>query len=513
MTTYSSDNKRIARNTILLYIRMIIVMIVTLFTSRIVLDLLGAEDYGINNIINGVIILFSFLNTALLTATQRFLNYYIGKGNTEKVNTVFCMSMNTYIILSIVVLVLGETIGLWFVNTKLNIPESRMYAAQWVYQFTLIQFILNLLRVPYNASIIAYEKMDFYAYISLFEVFAKLIICYILYIVSFDKLITISVLHTIIQFSTLVFYYIYCKKAFVTTKYRLFWESKMFKKIFGFSGWSLFGSLANLSAQQGLNILLNIFYGVTVNAAAGIANQVTHAVNGFVSNFQMAYSPQIIKSYASEEYKRFYGLIIKTSKFSFYLMALFAFPLIICTNEVLEIWLVDVPEYTAIFCKLILVFLLMDAYMMPMVFAVQATGSIRNYQIIMSLIIFLNFPIAYFGLKTGMPPYCVWFARILINAILFGARLVYLYKHLEFPVSSYLKHSLVPVLVVSCCVIPLPMYVHLHITNTWLNVIFVCLSFFICYAFFVYTFGFSKTEKDTIIQAISNRFHYKLKKS
>ena len=505
---YSTNNKRIAKNTILLYVRMIVVMAVTIYTSRIVLDLLGAEDYGINNIISGVIVLFSFLNTALLTATQRFLNFYIGTGEDKKVNTVFCMSMNTYLILSVIVLLLGETIGLWFVNTQLNIPENRIYAAQWVYQLTLFQFVFNLIKIPYNASIISYERMDFYAYLSLFEVFAKLITCYVLYVTTFDRLITISILHSMIPVVILIIYYIYCNRTFKTTRYRPFWDNNVFKDIFSFSGWTLFGSLANLSAQQGLNILLNIFYGVTVNAAAGIANQVTHAVNNLVSNFQMAYNPQITKAYASNEMERLNNLIIQTSKFAYFLMAIIALPLLICIDGILDIWLVDVPQYTNIFCQLILLFLLMDAVMMPMVFAVQATGKIRNYQLIMSGVIFLNFPAAYYLLKIGMPPYCVWYVRIVVNCIVFFVRVIYLNKAISFPVLDYIKKAIAPIIFVTVLSLPFPISLNFILPQTDLHYLAICLMTVITTILCIYYVGLSKSERDMVKATLARKIPF-----
>ena len=245
MSTDSANNKRIAKNTLFLYVRMFVMMLTALFTSRIVLDVLGAADYGLNNVIGGVVVLFSFLNSALLSATQRFLNFHLGRKDFKQTNVVFCMSVNTYLLLSLLVIVLGETVGLWFVNTQLNIPPERMYAAQWVYQFTLIQFIISLLRVPYNASIIAYERMNFYAYLSLIEVVVKLLVVYLLYITTFDKLIFYSFLYTIVPFVITYIYKVYCNKHFEITRYRVFWDKNAFKDMFSFSSWSLFGSLAN----------------------------------------------------------------------------------------------------------------------------------------------------------------------------------------------------------------------------------------------------------------------------
>lgn len=491
----SDNNKRIAKNTLFLYLRMFVMMLTALFTSRIVLDVLGAADYGLNNIIGGVVVLFSFLNSALLSATQRFLNFHLGRQDYKQTNVVFCMSMNTYLLLSIVVVVLGETVGLWFVNTQLNIPSERMYAAQWVYQFTLIQFVINLLRVPYNASIIAYEKMNFYAYVSLVEVIAKLLVVYLLYIATFDKLIFYSFLYTIVPLIVAFIYKIYCNRNFDTTKYKRIWDRIAFKEMFSFSGWSLFGSLANLAAQQGLNILINIFYGVTVNAAAGIANQVSTNVYGFISNFQTAFQPQIVKTYAAKEVERFHKLIFQTSKFSYFMVLVLVLPILFTIDGILDIWLKEVPKYTAIFCRLILVFLSIEAITAPLWMSVQATGKIRNYQILVASLIFLNFPVAYIVLKLGMPVYSVWVIRIIVNIVVMIARYIYMKKKLNFPLLSYLKAVIAPILSVTFVAIPIPLILNYMIHGFWQNMIIVGIATFALTILDVYFVGMNKHEK------------------
>lgn len=496
--TYS--NKLIAKNTMYLYIRMIVIMVVTLFTSRIVLDALGAQDYGINDIINGVVILFSFLNTALLTGTQRFLNFYLGKNDLKKVNSVFCMSMNTYIILCGIILFVGETLGLWFVSSKLNIPQDRHEAALWVYQFTLLQFVISFIRIPYNATIIAYEKMNFYAYISLVEVAAKLIVAYSIYITSYDKLIIFSLLNTIVSIIILLAYKFYSNKNYIVSKFKLFWDKTIFKEIFSFSGWSLFGSMANLTAQQGLNILLNLFYGVTLNAAAGIANQVSSAVNGFVSNFQMAYQPQITKSYAANDIHRFNNLIFQTSRHSFYLMFVIIVPLSVALDTILDLWLVTIPEYTSIFCRLILIFLCMDAFTMPIVFGVQATGKIRNYQILMAVLILLNFPFAWLVLHAGFPPYSIWLVRIGVNVLVIAARYIYMWKENKFPILNFAKDSLMPVCLVIVVSIPLPLCLKFFLETSLLNDIIVCIISLFTTALAVLFVGITKNERMLVLQ-------------
>ena len=498
MSSQSNNNKRIAKNTLFLYIRMFVMMLTALFTSRIVLDVLGATDYGLNNVISGVVVLFSFLNSALLSATQRFLNFHLGRKDYKQTNVVFCMSMNTYILLSVLVVVLGETVGLWFVNTQLNIPSERMYAAHWVYQFTLVQFVISLLRVPYNASIIAYERMNFYAYISLVEVVTKLMVVYLLYITTFDKLIFYSFLYTIVPFIVVIIYKVYCNRNFEITKYKAIWDKVAFKEMFSFSGWSLFGSLANLAAQQGLNILINIFYGVTVNAAAGIANQVANNVYGFISNFQTAFQPQIVKTYAAKEVERFYKLIFQTSKFSYFMVIVLVLPILFTIDGILEIWLKEVPEYTAIFCRLILIYLSMEAISAPLWMSVQATGKIRNYQILMAVFIFMNFPLAYIVLKLGLPVYSVWFVRIFVNVATITARCIYMKTKLDFPILPFFRKVLVPIFLVTVIALPVPAILNYLISGFWTNLLIVGFVTLFLTALDVYFVGMSVHERDMV---------------
>lgn len=497
MSNQSSDNnKRIAKNTLFLYMRMFVMMLTALFTSRIVLDVLGAADYGLNNVIGGVVVLFSFLNSAQLSATQRFLNFHLGRKDYKQTNVVFCMSLNTYMLLSVLVIILGETVGLWFVNTQLNIPPERMYAAQWVYQFTLVQFVINLLRISYNASIIAYERMNFFAYVSLVEVISKLLVVYLLYITTFDKLIFYSFLYTVVPLVITIVYKLYCNRNFDTTKYKAIWDKKTFKKMFCFSSWSLFGSLANLAAQQGLNILINIFYGVTVNAAAGIANQVSNNVYGFISNFQTAFQPQIVKTYAAKEVERFHKLIFQTSKFSYFMVIVLVLPILFTIDGILEIWLTEVPEFTAIFCRLILIFFSIEAITAPLWMSIQATGKIRNYQILMASLVFLNFPIAYIVLKVGLPVYTVWIVRIIVNLVTMAARCIYMKKKLEFPLLPYLRNVMLPIVTVTIVALPIPIILHYMVSGFWANLLIVGFVTLIVTMIDVYFVGMNAHEKD-----------------
>lgn len=505
MTDTIGNNKRIAKNTLLLYVRMFVMMFTALFTSRIVLQVLGETDYGIYNIIGGVVVLFSFLNSALLSATQRFLNFYLGKKDEETTHKVFCMSMNSYIILSLIFIVLGETIGLWFVNTQLNIPAERMYAAHWVYQFSLMTFIVNLIRVPYNATIIAYERMDFYAYLSLGEVILKLLVVYLLYITIYDKLILYALLYLLVPVIITWIYKVYCNRSFKISHYKRFWNKDMFRQLFSFSGWSLFGSLANLAASQGLNIFVNIFYGVTVNTALGIANQVSNNVYNFISNFQMAFNPQIVKSYAAGETGHLYNLMFSASKISYFLLLVIALPVVLNIDLFLDLWLVNVPLYTNIFTQLILGFFLIESLSSPLWMFVQATGKIKHYQIIMGTLIFLNFPLIYLALKLNFPVYYVWVIRIIVNILVFLVRCIYMQTKYHFPIKQYFLKVIVPVITVTIVTIPFSLLVKNLIVGYWIRFIISCFFSIGFTLLIIYRLGLNSKEKSFVLETIRKR--------
>ena len=361
----SENNKRIAKNTLMLYVRMMLIMLVSLYTSRVILKTLGIENFGIYNIVGGIVVLFSFINNAMVSSTQRYLNYELGRQNLDEAKKIFSASLTIHFIIAGIIIFLSETIGLWFLNKYINIPEGRIVAANWVYQFSILTFAVNIIRTPYNASIIAYERMSFYAYISIIEVVLKLIIVYAIVIFA-DRLIAYSVLVFIVAILILICYIIFCLSKFPICKYKYEYNKLRYASLLNFSGWSMFGALANTGAQQGINILLNMFFGVTVNAAMGIAHQVNSALYSFVSNFQTAFNPQIIKSYAANDRSYFFSLILHTSRYSFYLLLILAFPVILCCQEILQIWLVDVPEHAVAFCQLVIIFSLIDAWQGPL---------------------------------------------------------------------------------------------------------------------------------------------------
>ena len=502
MSETSVNNKRIVKNTIYLYIRMFVILFVSLYTSRVILQVVGASDYGIYNLIAGVVVLFSFINGALTSATQRYLNFYIGKHDEQNTHNVFCMSMNIYMALAIVFFVLAETIGLWFVNSQLNIPENRMNAANWVYQFTVFSFMINLIRIPYNATLIAYEKMDFYAYLSLFDVAIKLVIVYLLYISPVDKLVAYGFLYMLTDMIGNVIYHAYCKRRFAIATYQYMWKKDMFKHLLSFSSWSLLGNASSVFVQQGLNILVNVFYGVTLNAALGIANQVAGKVTQFFSNFQTAFNPQIVKYYAEGEMNEFFKLIFRSSRFSYYLMLIVSLPLMLKIDVILGIWLVDVPEYTGIFCQLILIFYLIEALTGPLWMSVQATGDIKLYQILISVVNIINIPLIYFSLKLGYPVWAVWIIRIVVDLIIYIVRCFYLNKRLKMSLSLYYKEVVQPVLLVTLLALPIPFIIERTVSGNHINFILSIVVSILCPCVMTFYFGLKRRERERLSSLI-----------
>ena len=494
MAYMSVKNKRIAKNTFTLYVRMLFMMFVSLYTSRIVLSALGVEDYGIYNIVGGIVVLFSFINNAMTSSTQRFLNYEIGHGNIVEARRIFAASLNIYLLIAVLFVALAETIGLWFLNHFINFPVSRCSAANWVYQATIVTTVLSIIRMPYNAAIIAYERMSFYAYTSIAEAVLKLGIVYLLYYFS-DKLIAYAWLMTLLSLLSLLLYILFACKSFEICRHHTFaYNHKRYVTLISFSGWTLFGSIANVGASQGLNILLNVFWGVSVNAAMGIANQVNGAINQFVGNFQTAFNPQIIKSYAAGEKERFIALILNTSKYSYYLLFLIALPCFMCCNELLHLWLTEVPLHAVSFCRLLILFSLIDAIQGPLWISVQAVGKIRNYQLLMSSMIFLNLPIVYGVLSLGVAAEMALVVRVVINVVIGVVRVFYLKRLYAFPVRRYLKEVVGLCLGVSIISLVFPFFLYAY-TEGVIRLVLVTMLCVLCTFVTIYKIGLSNSEK------------------
>ena len=506
MEDNSQNNKRIAKNTLMLYVRMFLIMIVSLYTSRIILQALGIEDFGLYNVVGGVVVLFTFLNNAMVTSTQRFLNYEIGRHNLDEAQKVFSASLNIHTIIAGAFLLLAETVGLWFLNRYIQIPEGREVTANWVYQFSIIVSILNIIRSPYNAVIIAHEHMSFYAYVSIIEIILKLAIVYMVYLFA-DRLIAYAFMIMIVTLIILGAYYVFCKKNYAICKYKLEYDRKRYMALASFSGWSLFGSLANIGASQGINIILNMFFGVAVNAAMGIANQVNAAVYQFLSSFQTAFNPQIIKSYAVGDRTYFISLIMNTSRYSFLLLFLLALPIYICCPEILSIWLGAVPEYAVEFCRLMLLFLLIEAVQGPLWVSVQATGKIRNYQILMSILTLLNLPITYVLLVFFENPEIALIVRLTVNLIIAVARVIYLNHLYDFPIGRYLNDVIVKCLIVVTISYPVPYLIHRIMGTTIIDTIVNIFLALVCAIVVIALVGLRSNERVLIISKMKQIFY------
>lgn len=502
MTIASENNKRIAKNVFFLYIRIIVIMLVQLYTSRIILESLGIEDYGIYNIVGAVVISLSFITGPLSAATQRFLNYELGKKNIEGLNEVFNTSLYIYFILSVIILIGGESIGLWFLNYQLEIPAERVYAANWVFQCSLITFVLNILNIPFNSLIIAYEKMSFYAYISIFEAIAKLSIAYFLIFTTNDKLILYGLLVMIVAFFITSIYKIYCNKYLPNLKIRIAKSNQKIKQLLSFSGWSLWGAMANMSAEQGINLLLNIFFGVTINAATGIANQIAAAINQFVTNLQTAFNPSIIKNYAQGNKDILHNLVCRSSKFSFIMLFMITCPILYNTEYLLYLWLGKcIPTYAPIFCQLMIVSLLIDSLAAPLWASVNATGKIKYYQLCISLSIFSNIIISYIFLKAGYPPSIVFIIKGVVTVCNFCIRLFFAKKLIKLSVIYYFKKALCRIVCVCSLIFILFSVIDIY-DEGWSRLIQTTLLFFVTYLPLIYYIGLTKTERIFIKQKL-----------
>lgn len=509
MMNNTSSNKRIVKNSLLLYIRMFILVIISLYTSRIVLKTLGVEDFGINNVVGGVITFLGFLTGSLAGASSRFITFAIGKGNLKELKNIFNNIVLIHILFSIVVLIIGETIGLWFVTTQLNIPSGREHAAMWVYQLSILTSIGSLISSPYNAAIIAHEKMSAFAYLTLGDAILKLLAVFLLVYTPFDKLIFYAAYICLIQLFDFIIYIIYCNKKFEETKGLTFknTDKHLFKEIFRYAGWTMNGSLAVFGYTQGLNILLNIFFNPVVNAARGIAVQVQNIVNNFCINFQMAINPQLTKSYAAGELKRMHELIIASSKYSFFLMLFICLPLAIEANTVLGWWLGEYPAHSVSFLRLILGASILYCFANPIITAVHATGRIKWFQIYEGTSLLLIVPVAYIALKFfNVPPESVFIIHIIIEIITQGIRLKIVLPMIGMDIKEYSRKVIFPVLKVALIspIVPIIAYHYIAVSKI-MEFLILGITCVITVTLCTFYCGCSKKEKDFVISKIKNR--------
>jgi O-antigen/teichoic acid export membrane protein len=451
----NNDNKRVARNTLLLYVRTLLVMLVTLYTSRVVLSILGAEDFGIYDVTASVVALFAFINAAMASSTQRYLNYELGKGAAGRLKTVFSTSILIHAAISLLILIIGETVGLWFLQHKMIFPAGRTFAAFWVYQLSVFSSVVNFLGIPYYSVIIAYEKMSAFAYISLFEALGKLTTVFLLYWAPCDKLIVYALFGCIIQLLVRLIYYGYCRKNFAEARFSIVWDRKLFRNMLSFCGWNLFGNIAQICLLQGTNVLLNLFFNPVVNAAKGISAQVQMALMQLCQNFQVALNPQLVRSYAENKLPRTRRLIFFSSRISFYLLLLLSLPVLMETEQLLRLWLRNVPEYSAVFVRLSVVVAMFQTLANPLVMGNAATGNVRTLMITVGLLFWAVIPLSYLGLKLGGAPTTVFTVQIGLMLAAHAIRIKIVGKQLNFSFPDYCRGALNKIaLVLILCLIP-----------------------------------------------------------
>lgn len=501
------NNKRIAKNTLLLYIRMLITMLVSLYTSRVILATLGVEDYGIYGVVGGIVTMFAFLNNAMASGTQRYLTYELGRGKASQLKKVFNMSIRIHFLIALIILILGETVGLWFFYTKLVIPSERLFAAFWVYQLSIMATMIMIISVPYNALIIAHEKMSTFAYVSIYETFAKLGIVYLLLLTTSDKLIIYAILILSVQISVRIIYGIYCKKHFPESKFYKINDKKLFHEMLSFAGWNFWGNFAAMAFSQGINILLNMFFGPIVNAARSIAVQVQTVVTTFSSNFQMALNPQITKSYAADNIQHMHSLIFRSSKFTYFLLFIISVPIFIKIDYILSLWLEEVPQYTSIFLRFMLCISIVDAVANPIMVAASATGKIKKYQTCVGLVLLSIAPISYVVLKLGGHPASVFIVHLIVGLIAFVVRIYIVQPLIKLSIRMYIQQVVIPIFLFTIVGLVIPFGYNFYYHEN--NLLSLILQFGISSLSSLtigYLFLFTKSEREFFIAFLQKFF-------
>ena len=506
-STNATNNKRIARNTLLLYVRMLFIMAVSLYTSRVVLATLGEVDYGVYNVVRGIVVMFSMFSSPLSIAVTRFLTFELGKGHLKQLSKVFSTSMNIQLFISIVLILLVESVGVWFLNAKMNIPADRMWAANWVLQCSIATFVINLLSVPYNAIIIAHERMNVYAYISILEVSLKLLVVYLLVISPWDKLAAYAVFLAVVALGIQLTYAVYCRRHFSECRWTRHIDRPMMKEMLGFSGWNFIGTASGICREYGVNIVINIFCGPVVNAARGIATQVNSAINSFAQNFMVALNPQITKSYAMGDREYMFSLLFRGSRFSFYLLMFLSLPVIVNTSWILHLWLEEVPGYTAIFLQLILIFALSESISTPLITAMLATGDIRNYQILVGGLQLLNLPGSYLLLYFGFPPQSTIILSIILSMSCLTGRLVMLRGMIDLPVGMFCRKVLLNVLCVVLVSGFVPVILGIMMEPSFVTFVVTSIVSVVCSLLGILYIGCSTSERDFALTQIRKRLH------
>lgn len=502
MSDNFSSNKRIAKNTVILYVGMLYGLFVALFTTRVVLRALGEVDYGIYNVVGSIVTMFVFLRSAMGNATHRFITYSIGKGNIEDTKIVFSTGLIIHLGISLLVVLLAETAGLYFLYYKMVIPAERMIAAQWCYQFSVLTCALSVICVPYDAAIIAHEKMKVYTFINILQSTLNIVIAYILVITSNDKLIVYGLLMLSVQIFNRLFYGFYCKKHFEECQFRWVIDKSLLKNMTSFAGWKLLGHFAGIAYTQGVNILLNMFCGPIVNAARAIAVQVQNAIRGFVTNFQTAVNPQITKSYAKADYNRVHELLFMSSKFSFFLLLFFVLPVFLEARQILDLWLGEYPEHTLSFLRISLLIMLIDPLENPISISNDAAGNIRNYQITAGLLNISIVVFAYILLKLGYPPEGVFIVQLLVCSFVLLVKVFMVKARIRLSMRTYLYKLLFRIGITAGIAFIPPYLVHYFFTDGLLSIILTLSCSVITTALVIYYIGLAPNERIYVLGII-----------
>lgn len=502
------DNKKIAKNTLFLYFRMILLIAINLYASRLVLKLLGVEDYGIYNIVGGVVNMFTFMGGAMTAATQRYLNYYLGQDDMANLRRVFNASIRIHVVAALFVVLLCESVGVWFLYNKMVIPAERLDAAFWAFQCSIIATAGVVLSYPYNADIIAREKMSAFAYISIYEALMKLLIIYLLYVSSVDRLVLYSTFYMFVQLSVTLVNRIYCRRHFEETKFmRKGIKWSMIKELVSFSGWNFLGNISAVLLLQGTNILLNLFFGPVVNAAKGVSVQVQHVINQFFTNFQTAQNPQIVKTYASGEHEEMHKLIFRSSRISFYLALVVIVPIVFKVDGILGLWLEKVPDHTSSFVIYTLMFSLIQTIAMPVHMGCMATGNVKRLMVATSVVFFLVIPVGYLCLKYSGNPVSIFQLMLLLYVLAQVVRVDITARLVKFSRMEYLKSTILPIVLTGIVSFAVCGLVSLPFGNGFMDI--ACYS--VCTLFVTlpssFFLGMDKGERGYILKFVKNKMH------
>ena len=502
----SESNKRIAKNTLILYVRMFLMMLVGLYTSRVNLAALGVDNFGVYNVVGGFVAMFSIISTSLSGAISRFITYELGRGGGDKLKTMFSTSVNIMAGLSLLIVIIAELLGPWFIDTQLDIPAGREIAAQWVFQFSILNFVVGLISVPYNAAIVAHERMSAFAYISIFEALGKLGVALLIPYSPIDKLIFYAGLLCTMSLIIRFIYGYYCKRHFAECTYTFTFDKSIFKQMSGFAGWNFFNSTNYILNNQGVNMLMNIFFGVAVNAARGIAVSVDNIVNQFVGNFMTAINPQITKSYASGDLDRMHKLVCRGAKFSYYCMFLLVLPIILGAEQILDLWLVDVPKYTVLFVQLILLMSLCDCIGRTGYTACMATGRLKKYSLVIGSIGIFEFPLAWIAFSLGAQPQYAYYIYVIVKIAVLIARMYLMEEMVHLKVRMFVTNVILPILLTTLVAIVIPVILNVVMEPSLVRLFVVTIVAVLCVAVSALFLGMTIAERDVIKRMVLGKF-------